>query len=70
MLWRLLSGAGGIAAVWKLAHWWFEDPDQLSKERRKELRDKKLEAIEALADNRFDDFKRLTDELRALAAKP
>jgi len=70
MLWRLLTSVGGMAAVWKLAHWWFEDPDQLSKERRKELREKKLEAIEALADNRFDDFQRLTTELRNLSVEP
>lgn len=49
----------------------FLDEDQIPELlKRRKLAAKKEECRRALIDNRFDDLRRLTDELRTLADKP
>lgn len=64
---------GDVGLVAKIANTifsWATSEDGLKEELlRRRLANKKAECLKALADNRWDDLHRATDELRALSTK-
>jgi hypothetical protein len=66
-----IQAAGFMAKLAEVVFSYFTDEDGYKEmAKRSALRKKKAECAKALADNRFVDLKRLTDELHALAEKP
>lgn len=47
--------------------WWASESGRIEMQKRRALRNKKEECRRALLDHRFDDLRRLTDELQRLA---
>jgi len=62
---------GLVSALVKEIFSWAVSEEGLKEELlRRKLAKKKAECLKALADNRFDDLHRLSDELHDLASKP
>ena len=67
----MAGSVGLVAKVLETLISKFLDEDQIPELlKRRKLAAKKEECRRALIDNRFDDLRRLTDELRELASKP
>ena len=66
-----ITTLGDVGLVAKLVDtvfgWWASESGRLEQQKRNRLRAKKEECRRALLDNRFDDLKRLTDELQRMA---
>ena len=66
-----MATVGPIAKAVEAIFSWVTDEDGLNELlKRRKLAAKKEECRRALIDNRWDDLRRLTDELRDLSAKP
>jgi hypothetical protein len=64
MLW-----AAVFAGFWKFISWFMDESGRLEAKKREVLREKKAECRQALRDGRWDDLKRLTDELQRLSSE-
>lgn len=59
----------GLTVIEKIFSWWTDEAGRLEIKKRAALRAKKEECRRALIDNRWDDLKRLTDELQRISSE-
>jgi hypothetical protein len=63
------AAGAGLTLIEKIFSWWTDEAGRIEIQKRARLRAKKEECQRALTDNRWDDLKRLTDELRRLSTE-
>jgi len=63
------AAKAGLSLIDKVFSWWTDEAGRIEIQKRARLRGKKEECRRALLDNRWDDLKRLTDELRRLSSE-
>jgi hypothetical protein len=63
------AAGAGLTLIDKIFSWWTDEAGRIEIRKRAALRAKREECRRALLDNRWDDLKRLTDELQRLSAE-
>lgn len=63
------AAGAGLTLIEKVFSWWTDEAGRIEIRKRAALRNKKEECKRALLDNRWDDLKRLTDELHRLSTE-